>query len=195
MGGEFDRIVPWLEAVARAFETIPSGRPLNRVAERAYAAFRREVVRQFEGLPVVALPWEAEGQPYANSQELFTDLEENGRLFVFTGGEEHPYLSRDETVKFRAVHDYYGHFLGRFQFGPRGEFRAWKAHCVMFSEEARPALTAETLGQSCWVNFGPFRHLPPSQRPYAEQKAGLLPPELWRPLLEDNLAPPERTVR
>ena len=169
--------------IAEAFHKMPPGRTGDPQAEWSYAALVPEVAKQFIEIPASVEPWPHEGQPYANSREMFADLDANNRLYVYTGGEDHPYLSRDENVMFRAIHDYYGHYLGRFQFGPMGEVNAWLAHCRMFGEEAIPAMTAETLGQNCWFNFGPFSHLPPAERPYAEQKASLLADELWRPLL------------
>ena len=172
-----------LAALAAAYDALPSKRTGDPAAKRSYRAFLREVIAQYDALPVLVERWEREGQPYANSRAMFADVDSNGRLYVYTGGEEHPFLSRDENVMFRAVHDYYGHYLGRFQFGPIGEINAWLAHCRMFGDVAIHAMTAETLGQNCWFNFGPFSHLPPAERPYAEQKACLLPEHLWRPLL------------
>jgi hypothetical protein len=76
---------------------------------------------------------------------------------------------------FRAVHDYFGHALYGNEFGPLGEELAWRVHSRMFTAAAVPALTTETRGQNCWVNFGPFAHLDPPERPYAEQKNFHLP--------------------
>jgi hypothetical protein len=103
------------------------------------------------------------------------------------GGE--PLLVND---MFRAVHDYFGHAKEGYEFGPRGEYNAYLAHSKMFSKTAIPALTAETMGQNSWVNFG--KHLrdekgnipkkgeagykSPTERPYAAQKATALPNEL-----------------
>ncbi len=179
-----------LIAIAAAYDAMPSGRTSDTAAERSYEAFRREIIAMHNAIPVHTEPWDRPGQPYANSRELFADIEERSRLFVYAGGEDHPYFTRVENMMFRAVHDYCGHFLGRFQFGPAGELSAWKAHCGQFGGEAIPAMTAETLGQNCWVNYGPFRHLPPKDRPYAEQKASLLPEELWLPVL----VPPEEVM-
>lgn len=36
-----------------------------------------------------------------------------------------------------------------------GEERAWNLHSLMFSDDARPVMTAETRGQNSWLNFGP----------------------------------------
>lgn len=93
---------------------------------------------------------------------------------------------------FRAVHDYFGHAKEGFEFGPKGEYNAYLAHNQMFSKEAQPALASETLAQNSWVNYG--KHLrrtdgtipakgdkdfvPATERPYADQKAALIPSEL-----------------
>lgn len=172
-----------MRALADAYAGVPPGPPATEEARASYDAFIIDVSVQYLNLPVAVERWQGEGQPYGTSRKMFDDVEHNGRLLVFTGGEDHPYLTRDQNVMFRAVHDYYGHFLGRFQFGPRGEFMAWRAHAGWFSPLALPALAVETLGQNAWVNFGPFSHLPPAQRPYAEQKANLLPAHLWEGLL------------
>jgi len=91
---------------------------------------------------------------------------------------------------FRAVHDIIGHSRGN-QFGPRGEENAWREHSQIYSPEANKALTTETRGQNSWVNFGKHLRdkegnilgkndkgfLPQVERPYAEQKVGILPEE------------------
>lgn len=150
-------------------------------------------------------PWTKPGQPYANSAEMIADVTKNNRLYYFpseagygadvglTGGENlmlRPGKSgRPVNDEFRAVHDYMGHAAEGNQFGPLGEERAYQAHRATMPEEAIGALTSETRGQNSWVNFG--RHLrrddgaipskgdadfvPPAERPFADQKTGLLP--------------------
>lgn len=104
---------------------------------------------------------------------------------------------------FRAVHDYFGHAKEGYEFGPRGEYNAYLAHVAMFSPEARPAMAAETMGQNSWVNFG--KHLrnaegkvpgkgeagfkPLAERPFAEQKATVLPDELLGDSTKRGLRP------
>ena len=56
---------------------------------------------------------------------------------------------------FRVVHDVFAHAKEGHQFGPAGEEKAWLEHYGMFSPLARPALAAETRGQTCWMYFGP----------------------------------------
>lgn len=96
---------------------------------------------------------------------------------------------------FRIVHDVFGHAADGHQFGPLGEENAWRKHSSMYSAQAQPALTSETRGQNSWVNFGQHIRRPdgsipkkgepdwvhPADRPFADQKAGLLPKEFWHP--------------
>lgn len=191
--------------------------PAKPEVAKAYNAFKQETLAQYHALTEAGYsiePWKQEGQPYANSTEAIADLRDNKHLFYFpseggfghdaTGADKpaHP-LMEDSGVKidgesvpfndlFRAVHDVFGHGLNGNSFGPRGEFNAWKDHAWLYSDEARPAMSAETLGQNSWVNFG--SHLrdesgnvpakgeegftPLAQRPFAEQKATVLPANL-----------------
>lgn len=92
---------------------------------------------------------------------------------------------------FRYVHDFFGHSERGNSFGAIGEENAWDIHARMFSPLARRAMTTETRGQNSWVNFGPHMRnedgsikkkgdegfLSVTERPFAEQKSGLLPEE------------------
>ena len=92
---------------------------------------------------------------------------------------------------FRFVHDFFGHTERGNSFGPIGEENAWDVHSRMYSDLARRAMTTETRGQNSWVNFGEHMrdsedrlltkgeagYLDPANRPYAQQKIGLLPEE------------------
>lgn len=149
----------------------------------AYRQLAEETFAQFSTLPVQIVF--TEGDPYHSSQEMMDDVLNNNRLVVFSGGADHNILTREQNNQFRAVHDYYGHAQHGFAFGPRGEENAWVSHSKMFSPLARAAMTTETRGQNSWVNFGPYSKLPVQERPFAEQKAFLLPPEFQtRPELQ-----------
>lgn len=92
---------------------------------------------------------------------------------------------------FRFVHDFFGHTERGNSFGAIGEENAWDAHARMYTDLARRAMTTETRGQNSWVNFGPHMrnaegnlikkgepgYKSVSERPFAEQKIGLLPEE------------------
>jgi hypothetical protein len=77
----------------------------------------------------------------------------------------------------RAVHDYFAHNLSDTEFGPKGEFAAWKNHMATTKDPlARWALTQETRAQNAWQNFRPeAQNLTLKERGFADQKAALPP--------------------
>jgi hypothetical protein len=175
--------------------------PDNPQVKASYDALKRDLDEQWdhaEELGVQFEPWSGTGQPYKDSAEMAADVRNNHHLFFFRGGDmpaDHPLAEVDPATgytyneKLRAVHDLFGHAERGWKFGERGEENAWISHSQMFSREALPALTTETKGQNNWVNFGPHMRgpdgtlikkgdegwLPRPDRPFAEQKAGLLP--------------------
>jgi hypothetical protein len=195
-------------AIADAYEDSVSD-PFHPDVRQVYDAFVDETIDQyvsalFDGITFE--PWMCAGQPYNDSLAMRQDVEQNDHLYFFRGGDmppEHP-MSRLSNKRaggyplscnelFRAVHDLYGHAMEHFSFGPRGEENAWRAHSQMYSATARVAMTAETRAQSCWVNFGrhlrrsngslpaegEFDYVPLHARPYAPQKAVILPDFCW----------------
>lgn len=171
---------------ARLYEKLKHS-PNNPKVRAAYEALARETKAQFlhaQKMGMAFTPWTRGGQPYADSDHMRADVKENDHLFYFPGGDmagDHPLAATDPETglryndMFRAVHDYFAHSVHPHQFGPRGEIRAWNEHAKMFTPLARLAMTAETHGQNSWVNFGPHADLPVRSRPYAEQKATLMP--------------------
>jgi len=146
-----------------AYDDLPVDDSSNPEVKVAYEKAAKEIDKQFEYL-TKDLGIEVEfikDDPYKNSDEMFEDIINNKRLKIFQGGEDHPFLgevTKDAngftgTEKFRAVHDYFGHFVNRNQFGKIGEENAWVDHSKMFSPDAQRAITTETRGQNSWVNF------------------------------------------
>jgi len=200
------------KAIANAYDVLPLYDLSNIEVCIAYTLFAVEVCDLFtfaqQTLGITIEPWKKDGQPYQNSTEMFTDVERNLHLYVFVGGEPHALLGYADSprlsvnVKFRAVHDLFGHAAEGYQFGQRGEENAWLVHSQMFTPLAQKAMTTETRGQNCWFNFGRHNYdrdgnrldLSPSQKPFAEQKIALLPDEFtdWQGVLRSFLAPTER---
>ena len=204
-----DTYVPVNEDVARrvakAYDDLPE---VSRTPQtiQAYKALGEEIEQQWlyakNNLGINMEPWKKEGQPYANSREMAADVRDNKHLYFFTGGDPHPFLGAVDPQtklslndKFRAVHDLFGHTAGDFQFGPRGEENAWVKHSQMFSPEAQRAMASETRGQNSWVNYGEHNYaegkatnVPLADRPYAKQKAALLPDWAndWRGAMADK---------
>lgn len=153
-------------------------------------------------------PWSGAGEPYPNSDAMRQDVLKNNHLYFLATDAgvnadqlplDHPMA--EETAsglandKFRAVHDYFGHTAEKNSFGPKGEQEAYNAHKQSFSGSAIPALTTETRGQNSFVNAGPHLRneagvlpkkgepgfVPLAERPFAPQKAGILPEQQPQP--------------
>jgi hypothetical protein len=187
------------KVTALAFDAMKHS-PNDPEVRRAYEALKAETKAQYDHLVargVKFTPWTREGQPYANSADMARDARENRHLWYFEtkagyGSDErfrdNPLLEQAPghpkgvtyNDLFRCVHDWFAHAMHGHQFGPQGELRAWHEHAKMYSPEARKALTTETHGQNSWVNFGP--HLRgdegPLDKPFADQKAGVLPEDV-----------------
>lgn len=181
--------------VAQAYDQLKHD-PNDPAVKKAYDALRSEVSEQFQhitkqgGLKVE--PWTKEGQPYTDSKAMMADVRKNNHLFYFPTASgfgdaevaDHPLLQPGKSGlpandELRIVHDYLAHAAGGHGFGPNGEENAFIEHAKLLSPEARKALATETRGQNSWVNFhANHEDLPQGQRPFATQKAGLLPDEL-----------------
>jgi hypothetical protein len=202
-----------LKRIADYFQNEAKHDPANPEVRASYDALADETLAQYRAMERAGIkiePFSGKGEPYKSSADMMTDVRDNKHLYFFQTAEafgegEQPSenaLTEKSGVRingtellfndlFRAVHDYFGHTAQGFEFGPRGEFNAWKSHSKMFSDEAQGALAAETLAQNAWVNFGPHMRnkdgavlkkgeegfLSPKDRPFAEQKNFIVPPE------------------
>lgn len=180
--------------IASAYD-LSTHSPNDPKVKASYEAFKKETLDQWKYLESKGVKFEAwnqEGQPYKNSEEMRNDVAEHKHLYFYQGGDlptDHPLAEKAPGTPytyndvFRAVHDYFGHTKEGVGFGPRGEENAWRSHSVMYSEQARGAMTTETRGQNSWVNFGPqgeHNQANPTDTRYAEQKATLLPDEFHK---------------
>lgn len=152
--------------------------PTDPAVRASYDALANETIDQYNAIVdagYVLEPWDGQGEPYANSAAMVSDVRDNKHLYYFRtkegfGGEgdavtqnamleDSGVVINGEPVPvndlFRAVHDFFGHAKEGHQFGPKGEFNAWGTHAEMFSDAAQGALAAETLAQNAFVNFGP----------------------------------------
>ena len=180
-----------IRAVAAEYERLPH-EPTSRDVQLAYRAFAGEIAEQLRRIRVHGVRIvPTVDDPYASSAALFADIRENRTLRVYAVAElpeGHPGLwPIDETglslnVAFRAVHDYFGHYIAGNSFSLRGEYRAFLAHAASFRRfDSVRVVATETMGQNAWFHVGPRSH----ERPYvyAPQKATLLCDESVNALL------------
>lgn len=132
----------------------------------SWAPFITETIAQYQALVNTGFTFQrSDVIPYKNTETMFQDIARQ-RLLVYTGGQNmqvgHPlatfgHAKELATVNevFRAVHDINGHFLAQADFETfDGEYKAWERHKLMYSAEALPALTSETIGQLCLYYSG-----------------------------------------
>lgn len=162
--------------IGRLYLDTPS-RPDAPAVRDAYASFIRQVHWQYDlmtrpvalgGYGITVVPQQED--PYASAAEMFQEVSTRSVLRVYRTQQDqgHPILSADTNDRFRAVHDFFGHFQSARGFDRHGEEAAWVKHSKMFVGSAVRAMTTETRGQSsalCWITSPDF---PP-------QKALLLP--------------------
>lgn len=191
------------QRIAKAYEALPDNDLKNPAVRKAYRELAKELARQYKALPIKVEVYRGEGEPYpAGSAAMRRDVLDNNHLFILATepgkfgpeGQDfstHPLLGNSGLTDsnnypmlyndlLRAVHDYFAHSVTPVQFGPKGEEAAWKNHMAMTSNMwARWALTMETRAQNSWVNFREDLdpNTPNSERPFAPQKAALLPIE------------------
>lgn len=155
---------------------------ITTLARLAYQQFADQVEAQFRdlvarGVDVVF----QDDDPYPDAPSMMADVRDNGRLKIYKTAApyEHPLVANEVNDKFRAVHDFFGHYLSGRDFSRHGEEAAWVRHSQMFTGLARRAMTTETRGQNSafiWILDG---------KTFPEQKAVLLPdwvsviPERW----------------
>lgn len=205
-----------LKEIADYFQNVAKHQPDAPEVLRSYRAMARETIEQYNAMIAAGIkpePYRGKGEPYASSEEMMRDVRENKHLYFLrtdnafgqgTQDAANPLLEKS-GIKigdfellvndvFRVVHDYFGHTQQGLQFGPRGEFNAWKSHSRMYSDEAQGAVAAETLAQNAWVNFGAHLrradgsipkkgepdYVPPQDRPFGEQKNFLVPAEMMQ---------------
>lgn len=154
---------------------------ITSLARVAYRDFARQVDDQYRELSAsVRVRFQGE-DPYACAEEMFEDVKGGWlRVWMTQPGQSHPVMTMSQNDRFRAVHDYHGHYMTARGFDRHGEEAAWVRHSQMFTGLGRRAMTSETRGQNSafiWVNGG---------RTFPEQKAVLLPdwvseiPERWK---------------
>lgn len=221
--GEIDFDDQFAKTVGAAYQNIPHD-PNNPEVAAAYAAFKSEIKEQWLHAQANGYSFEpfeskpGNEQPYKSSSDAAEKIDREKRVLFFQGGEmpaDHPLAEVDPDTGysyndlFRGIHDLYGHVANGNEFGPRGETAASQDHSRMFSPEAQKAMLFETLGQNSWVNYGPHilradgsvpissdpDYVPQSQRPYAEQKANIIPSEIARQFQEGSkYQPPAKTI-
>jgi hypothetical protein len=179
--------------------------PNHPKIQASYNSLIEETLAQYQHMieggiiPEIYYPSKGKPEPYLSSAHMMNDVANNKNLkFLKTNLDDlppdHPmakpsgiFINGEELLVndvFRIVHDYYGHTPNGFQFGPKGEYNAFRSHANMYSDQSISALANETLFQNAWVNYNKSIQrkdgsipkvndpdfIPQNERPFADQK-------------------------
>jgi hypothetical protein len=154
--------------LAQAYDKMETA---SKEAEQAYEDLRTETDRLYEVLTKdMGINVEfVDNDPYRSHLEMIDDIEINKTLKVkrTTPVEKHPLWSNEQSDRFRAVHDAFGHAATGRGFDRHGEEAAYQAHASLVKGElAKKALETEVQAQNAaMLTTGT---VPP-------RKAGLMP--------------------
>ena len=173
---------PRAEGIAKEYEAMRHN-PDDPEVKGAYNALKEETKDQYHALLKAGYRLEpSDEDPYKSYEEMKDDVRRNQRLKVWTGAqppEDHPLSEVDPETGlsyntiFRYVHDLMGHVAGDNDFSEAGEENAYQRHAQSYSQDAIPAMTTETKGQTSTFFHGENA---PS---FPEQKANILPSEFY----------------
>jgi len=141
---ESDLSVP--ERIGREYVEAPRLPAENSARVRdAYRKIAQINEVRYEQIPVPVI-W-TENDPYDDFQHMKNQVEKTGVFKVFSGGTHPDCMTREENIKGRAVHDWYGHLDAECDFSFTGEFTKWRHVRDAYPPECAPVLFAEVVGQ------------------------------------------------
>jgi len=122
----------------------------------AWKTLAEETTRLYEALPKDLRVRFKPGQPYPTAADLHRVISTR-YLVVSTDNNFHPVWTSEENLRFRAVHDWYGHVLTGYDFTLSGELGAYNATAELHTPSAVHALFTEVYVQALYyVVFGHF---------------------------------------
>ena len=146
--------------------------PPLQLDSREYSSLRHELVMLFPVVNRVVAVGTSMSDPYKTFEDMRADIIDNRRLIVFGGGGEHPYWGRDANIRFRTVHDYFGHYVSGVPFNSlEAELDAFRSQARFHAAASLPALATEIVGQICSFYY--------HDKTYQPQKAVPMPSFLW----------------
>ena len=122
----------------------------------AWKALAEETTRLYEALPKDLRVQFKPGQPYETAADLH-EVIITRYLVVSTDNNFHPVWTWEENLRFRAVHDWYGHILTGYDFTLDGELGAYQATGELHTPSAKHAIFTEVYVQALYYTvFGHF---------------------------------------
>lgn len=80
---------------------------------------------------------------YQSSKEMRERVAAENSIYIYKGGNDHPFLTPEENLKGRAVHDVFAHLVCGCPFSFRGELNAYYEQRNYYPKEVWATLFAE----------------------------------------------------
>lgn len=119
-------------------EAVPSFEAMKAACERYFKILQSKVKVEF-----------VDGDPYSDADQMRKEVGSTKALKIMKDFSDHPFFSREDIWKSRAVHDWFTHITAGQPFSLQGELSAYNQHLKMFPKAAWPALFTEIVGQVC----------------------------------------------
>ncbi|QIW88620.1 hypothetical protein P59_251 [Bacillus phage P59] len=84
-----------------------------------------------------------EDDHYKSAKDMREKVTETGIIYIFSGNNDHPYLTPEENLKGRAVHDVFAHMVCGCPFSFQGELNAYYEQRKYYPKEVWATLFAE----------------------------------------------------
>lgn len=122
-------------------------------ASKAYQVISRINNHWYDMIPVEVV-WQ-EKDPYNSYADMRHTVETEGKLRVFSGGSNPKYMSHEDNIRGRAVHDWFGHLERGCDFSLEGEWKKYYHVKDRYPQWVRPLLFTEIVGQRAAASFYP----------------------------------------
>lgn len=117
----------------------------------SYRVMKRVNNFLFDQIPIPVIFQDTD--PYDDYYEMKTRVEREGLLRVYKKGDPPDNLSKEDNLKARAVHDYYGHLKYDVDFSPEGEFLKWYNSSNHYPPAVTQVLFAEVVCQTGAIHY------------------------------------------
>jgi len=125
------------------------GSEITKEIYREIAEITAELFEQIP-VPVVFQP----GDPYDSYTDMAETVGKEQQLRVYSKHNDHEYFTPEENMKFRAVHDWFGHLEADVNFSAEGEFKKWDHMNQYYSTaDQQRVMFGEVVGQLGAIHY------------------------------------------
>lgn len=124
----------------------------HQITEEIYREIAEITAELFDKIPV---PVEFQPKdPYDSYTDMAETVGHEQKLRVYSKHNDHEYFSEKENMKFRAVHDWFGHLEADVDFSAEGEFKKWE-HMNQYykTEDQKRVMFGEVVGQLGAIHY------------------------------------------